>query len=42
MSDTQPKMAIRTTSKPITTQYDVWFDSDIESSSEFHEQLYIM
>ncbi|QXN60217.1 hypothetical protein KUA24_150 [Vibrio phage HNL01] len=42
MSDTQPKVAIRTTSKAMSTEYNVWFDSDIEGSAEFHEQLYIM
>ncbi len=42
MSDTQPKLAIRTTSKALTTEYDVMFDRDIDNSSEFHEEFYTM
>ncbi len=42
MSDTQPKMAIRTTSKPVSMQYDILFDRTISEPSEFHEELYMM
>lgn len=42
MSDTQPKMAIRTTSKALTSEYDVMFDRDIDNSNEFHEEFYTM
>ena len=42
MSDTQPKMAIRTSSKPLNSQYDIMFDRPIESSQEFQEEMYVM
>lgn len=42
MSDTQPKMAIRTSSKPLTTEYDVMFDKMVEGPNEHQEELYIM
>lgn len=42
MSKDAPKMAIRTKSEPLSTKYTVMFDSDIEESSEHHEQFYVM
>jgi ATP-dependent protease ClpP protease subunit len=39
MSDTQPKMAIRTTARPLAMEYTVMFDRDIESPNEFQEEL---
>lgn len=42
MSDTQPKMAIRTKSEPISTRFTVMFDSEIEDSHEYHEHFYVM
>lgn len=42
MSETQAKLAIRTTSKALTTKYDIMFDRDIENSQEFHEEFYTM
>ena len=42
MSDTQPKMVIRTTSKALTTEYDIMFDRPIEGSQEFQEEMYMM
>jgi len=42
MSKDAPKMAIRTKSESLASKYTVMFDSDIEESSEFHEQFYIM
>lgn len=42
MSDTQPKLAIRTTSKALTSEYDIMFDRDIDNSNEFHEEFYTM
>ena len=42
MSETQAKLAIRTTSKALTTEYDIMFDRDIENSQEFHEEFYTM
>lgn len=42
MSNDTPKMAIRTFSKPLTTQYDIMFDRDITSPEEWHEEFYVM
>jgi ATP-dependent protease ClpP protease subunit len=42
MSKDAPKLAIRTKSEALSTKYTVMFDSDIEESSEFHEQFYVM
>ncbi|CAM0053821.1 head maturation protease [Vibrio phage 184E37-3b] len=42
MSKDAPKMAIRTKSDTLSTKYTVMFDSDIEESSEHHEQFYVM
>lgn len=42
MSDTQAKMAIRTFSKPLSTQYDVMFDRQIDNASEWHEEMYVL
>lgn len=42
MSDTQPNMAIRTSSKPLATQYDIMFDRDISGPNEWHEEFYVM
>ena len=42
MSDTQQKLAIRTSSKPLATQYDIMFDRDISHANEWHEELYVM
>ncbi|CAH9014285.1 ATP-dependent protease [Vibrio phage 5P1c] len=42
MSDTQPNMAIRTSSKPLATQYDVMFDRDISGPNEWHEEFFVM
>ena len=42
MSETQAKLAIRTTSKALTSEYDIMFDRDIENSQEFHEEFYTM
>ncbi|CAH9014332.1 putative Clp protease [Vibrio phage 277E43-1] len=42
MSETQPNMAIRTSSKPLATQYDVMFDRDISGPNEWHEEFFVM
>lgn len=42
MSQTQPKVAIRTTSEPLTYRYEVMFDKPVESPAEHQEELYIM
>lgn len=42
MSDTQARLAIRTSSKALTTEYDVMFDRQIEDGNEFHEEFYTM
>ncbi|AGH32091.1 head maturation protease [Vibrio phage 11895-B1] len=42
MSNTQPKLAIRTSSKALTTEYNIMFDSDIELQDEYHEHWYVM
>ena len=42
MSQTQPKIAIRTTSEPLTSRYEVMFDKPVESPAEHQEELYIM
>lgn len=42
MSSTQPKIAIRTCSKPLATEYNVMFDSDIDLQEEYHEHWYVM
>ena len=42
MSQTQPKVAIRTTSEPLTCRYEVMFDKPVESPAEHQEELYIM
>lgn len=42
MSQTQPKMAIRTSGEPIATEYNIMFDSDIELQEEYHEHWYVM
>ena len=36
------KLAIRTSSKPLATQYDIMFDRDISHANEWHEELYVM
>lgn len=42
MSNDTPKMAIRTFSQPLTTQYDIMFDRDITSPEDWHEEFYVM
>jgi len=42
MSQTQPKIAIRTTSEAMTSKYEVMFDKAVESPAEHQEELYIM
>ena len=42
MSDTQPKVAIRTMSTPLNCKYTVMFDKDVEAPSEHQEELYMM
>lgn len=42
MSDTQPKLAIRTASKSISTQYDIMFDRQIDHANEWQEELYVL
>lgn len=42
MSNTQPKAAIRTTSRPLATEYDVMFDREVDAPNEHQEELYVM
>lgn len=42
MSETQPKIAIRTTSEPLTSKFEVMFDKPVECPAEHQEELYIM
>lgn len=42
MSNDTPKMAIRTSSKAMTTQFDILFDRTISSPADFHEEVYMM
>ncbi|AUR84823.1 ClpP/crotonase-like domain protein [Vibrio phage 1.063.O._10N.261.45.C7] len=42
MSDTQPKLAIRTASKALSTQYDVMFDRQIDHANEWQEEMYVL
>ncbi|CAM0058456.1 head maturation protease [Vibrio phage K460] len=42
MSNDTPKMAIRTSSNAMTTQFDILFDRTISSPADFHEEVYMM